>query len=458
MKFEKNILCIGAGYVGGPTMAMIAYKCPEYRVTVVDINPTRIAEWNSYELPIYEPRLDEIVRATRGKNLFFSTDIEGGIRDNDIIFVSVNTPTKTFGAGAGMAADLQYWEKTARQILQHSESSKVVIEKSTLPVKTALAMEKILNCTNSSISFDVLSNPEFLAEGSAMTDLENPDRILIGSRETQSGLKAREALVKIYANWVPREKIITSNIWSSELSKIVSNAFLAQRISSINAISALCEKTDADIAEVSKAVGMDSRIGSKFLNASIGFGGSCFTKDILNLVYLCQHYGLDEVAAYWTSVVRINQYQQERFIMNMLNTMFNTLADKKICLFGFAFKANTGDTRESPAIYIAKRLLEEKAEVIVTDPKALRNARTDMAGADGKVSFEEDPYRAAMGCHAIAVITEWDIYRNLDYQKIYDTMTKPASIYDGRNILDHKRCFDIGFNVYPMGKPPLTHF
>ena len=458
MKFEKNILCIGAGYVGGPTMAMIAYKCPEYRVTVVDINPTRIAEWNSDELPIYEPRLDEIVRATRGTNLFFSTDIEGGIRDNDIIFVSVNTPTKTFGAGAGMAADLQYWEKTARQILQHSESSKVVIEKSTLPVKTALAMEKILNCTNSSISFDVLSNPEFLAEGSAMTDLENPDRILIGSRETQSGLKARETLVKIYANWVSREKIITSNIWSSELSKIVSNAFLAQRISSINAISALCEKTDADIAEVSKAVGMDSRIGSKFLNASIGFGGSCFTKDILNLVYLCQHYGLDEVAAYWTSVVRINQYQQERFIMNMLNTMFNTLADKKICLFGFAFKANTGDTRESPAIYIAKRLLEEKAEVIVTDPKALRNARTDMAGADGKVSFEEDPYRAAMECHAIAVITEWDIYRNLDFQKIYDTMTKPASIYDGRNILDHKRCFDIGFNVYPMGKPPLTHF
>jgi UDPglucose 6-dehydrogenase len=458
MKFEKNILCIGAGYVGGPTMAMIAYKCPQYRVTVVDINPTRIAEWNSDELPIYELRLDEIVRATRGKNLFFSSDIEGSIRDNDIIFVSVNTPTKTFGAGAGMAADLQYWEKTARQILQYSESSKVVIEKSTLPVKTALAMEKILNCTNSIITFDVLSNPEFLAEGSAMNDLENPDRILIGSRETQSGLKARETLVDIYANWVPREKIVTSNIWSSELSKIVSNAFLAQRISSINAISALCEKTEADIAEVSKAVGMDSRIGSKFLNASIGFGGSCFKKDILNLVYLCQHYGLNEVATYWESVVRINHYQQERFIMNMLNSMFNTLADKKICLFGFAFKANTGDTRESPAIYIAKRLLEEKAEVIITDPKALRNAKADMADVDGKVSFEEDPYRAATGCHAIAVLTEWDIYRNLDFQKIYDTMTKPASIFDGRNILDHKRCFDIGFNVYPTGKPPLTHF
>jgi UDPglucose 6-dehydrogenase len=458
MKFEKNILCIGAGYVGGPTMAMIAHKCPQYRITVVDINATRIAEWNSDELPIYEPRLNEIVRAQRGINLFFSNDIEGGIRDNDIIFVSVNTPTKTFGAGAGMAADLQYWEKTARQILKHSESSKIVIEKSTLPVKTALAMEKILTSTDSFISFDVLSNPEFLAEGSAMNDLEYPDRILIGSRETDSGFRARDTLVEIYANWVSREKIITSNIWSSELSKIVSNAFLAQRISSINAISALCEKTDADITEVSKAVGMDSRIGSKFLNASIGFGGSCFKKDILNLVYLCRHYGLDEVAAYWESVVRINNYQQERFIMNMLNTMFNTLADKKICLFGFAFKANTGDTRESPAIYVAKRLLEEKAEVIITDPKALRNAKTDMAGVDGTISFEEDPYRAALGCHAIAVLTEWDIYRNLDYRKIYDAMIKPASIFDGRNILDHKRCFDIGFNVYPTGKPPLTHF
>jgi UDPglucose 6-dehydrogenase len=457
MKFKKNILCIGAGYVGGPTMAMIAYKCPRYRITVVDINPTRIAEWNSEELPIYEPGLDKLVRATSGKNLFFSTDIEGGIRDNDIIFVSVNTPTKTFGAGAGMAADLQYWEKTARQILQYSKSSKIVIEKSTLPVKTALAMENILRNTHS-VSFEILSNPEFLAEGSAVTDLENPDRILIGSRETESGLKARETLVEIYANWVPSEKIITSNIWSSELSKIVSNAFLAQRISSINAISALCEKTDADITEVSRAVGMDSRIGSKFLNASIGFGGSCFKKDILNLVYLCRHYGLNEVADYWESVVKINQYQQERFILNMLTAMFNTLTDKKICLFGFSFKANTGDTRESPAIFIARRLLEEKAEIVITDPKALRNARADLAGVNGKISFVEDPYMAAEECHAIALLTEWEIYRNLDFQKIYITMAKPASIFDGRNILDHKRCFDIGFNVYPTGKPPLTHF
>jgi UDPglucose 6-dehydrogenase len=457
MKFKKNILCIGAGYVGGPTMAIIAYKCPQYRVTVVDINPIRIAEWNSDDLPIYEPGLDEIVHATRGKNLFFSTDIAGGIRDNEIIFVSVNTPTKTFGAGAGMAADLQYWEKTARQILQYSQSSKVVIEKSTLPVKTALAMEKILNYTKSSVSFDVLSNPEFLAEGSAIKDLENPDRILIGCRETESGLAARENLVEIYANWVPKEKIITSNIWSSELSKIVSNAFLAQRISSINAISALCEKTDADITEVSRAVGMDSRIGSKFLSASVGFGGSCFKKDILNLVYLCQHYGLHEVADYWESVVRINQYQQERFILNMLTTMFNTLAGKKICLFGFAFKANTGDTRESPAIYITRRLLEEKAEIIITDPKALKNAKADLTGMEGKFSFVEDPYKAVEGCHAIAVLTEWDLYRNLDFRKIFNTMTKPASIFDGRNIIDHKRCFDIGFNVYPTGKPALTH-
>jgi UDPglucose 6-dehydrogenase len=457
MKFKKNILCIGAGYVGGPTMAIIAYKCPQYMVTVVDINPIRIAEWNSDDLPIYEPGLDEIIRATRGKNLFFSTDIAGGIRDNDIIFVSVNTPTKTFGAGAGMAADLQYWEKTARQILQYSQSSKIVIEKSTLPVKTALAMEKILNYTKSSVSFDVLSNPEFLAEGSAIKDLENPDRILIGCRETESGLAARETLVEIYANWVPKEKIITSNIWSSELSKIVSNAFLAQRISSINAISALCEKTDADITEVSMAVGMDSRIGSKFLSASVGFGGSCFKKDILNLVYLCQHYGLNEVADYWEGVVIINQYQQERFILNMLTTMFNTLAGKKICLFGFAFKANTGDTRESPAIYITRRLLEEKAEIIITDPKALKNAKADLTGMEGKFSFVEDPYKAVDGCHAIAVLTEWDLYRNLDFRKIFNTMTKPASIFDGRNIIDHKRCFDIGFNVYPTGKPALTH-
>ena len=458
MTFEKKILCIGAGYVGGPTMAMIAYKCPQCRVTVVDINPERIAAWNSDDLPIYEPGLDKLIKATRGKNLFFSTDIETGIRENDIIFVSVNTPTKTFGLGAGMAADLQYWEKTARQILEFSESSKIVIEKSTLPVKTALAMERILNCRENGICFDVLSNPEFLAEGSAIHDLEQPDRILIGSRETERGLEARKALVEIYAGWVPREKILTSNIWSSELSKLVSNAFLAQRISSINAISALCEKAEADVTEVARAVGMDSRIGARFLNASVGFGGSCFQKDIMNLVYLCRYYNLEEIADYWERVVKINRYQQERFIRNMLGAMFNTLAGKKICLWGFAFKANTGDTRESPAIFIARRLLEERAEIVISDPQALKNARKDLAGLEGHISYVDDPTIAAKGCHAIAILTEWDLYRNLDFRKIYETMMQPAFIFDGRNILDHRACFAIGFNVFSIGKPPLTHF
>ena len=458
MEFEKKILCIGAGYVGGPTMAVIAHKCPQYKVTVVDINPTRIAEWNSDHLPIFEPGLDEIVKKTRGRNLFFSTDIEKGIRENDIIFVSVNTPTKEFGVGSGQAADLQYWEKTARKILECSESDKIIVEKSTLPVKTAQAMERILAPSPNGARFDVLSNPEFLAEGTAIKDLLYPDRVLIGSRETEYGLMARDQLVEIYANWVPGERIITTNVWSSELSKLVANAFLAQRVSSINSISALCEKTDADISEVAIAVGMDSRLGNKFLNASVGFGGSCFKKDILNLVYLCQYYGLHEVADYWEGVIKINQYQQERFVLNMLNSMFNTLSGKKICLFGFAFKANTGDTRESPAIYIAKKLVEERAEVVITDPKALENARSDLEGVEGEVSYTEDSYEAANACHAIALMTEWDIYRKLDYEKIYHRMAKPAFIFDGRNILEHKRLFEIGFNVFPIGKPPLTHF
>ncbi|MDO9585405.1 MAG: nucleotide sugar dehydrogenase [Syntrophales bacterium] len=458
MKVKKNILCIGAGYVGGPSMAVLAQKCPHCRVTVVDIDAKRIAAWNSDSLPIYEPGLADVVLQTRGRNLFFSTDIERGIRENDIIFVSVNTPAKTFGVGAGMAADLHYWEKTARQILEHSQAPKIVVEKSTLPVRTALAMERILKSVPNDLNFEVLSNPEFMAEGTAIKDMEYPERVLIGSRETESGLKARDELVEIYAHWVPREKILTSNIWSSELSKLVANAFLAQRISSINAISALCEKTEADVAEVAKAVGMDSRIGPKFLQTSVGFGGSCFKKDILNLVYLCRHYGLEEVAAYWESVVRINEYQQERFILNMLQAMFNTLRDKRICLLGFAFKANTGDTRESPAIYIAKRLLEEKAELVISDPHALANARTDMEGVEGRISYEEDPYEAAKGCHAICTLTEWEQYRSLDFQNIFKDMVKPAFIFDGRNILDHQRCFDIGFNVYPLGKPPLTHY
>jgi len=458
MTFEKHILCIGAGYVGGPTMAMIAYKCPQYKVTVVDINPDRIAEWNSDTLPIYEPGLDEIVKARRGKNLFFSTEIETGIRESEIIFVSVNTPTKTFGAGAGMAADLQYWDKTARQIRTYATSNKIIVEKSTLPVKTAQAMKRILTCEDNGVRFDVLSNPEFLAEGTAIKDLEEPDRVLIGSTQSPHGLRARDVLVEIYANWVPKERIITSNIWSSELSKLVGNAFLAQRISSINSISALCEKADADIEEVARAVGMDSRVGSRFLNASVGFGGSCFKKDILNLVYLCRYYDLKEVADYWEGVVKINDYQKERFLLKMLDALFNTLADKKICLFGFAFKADTGDTRESPAIFVARRLIEEKARVVITDPKALKNARMDMEGVGGDIDYVEDPYAACEGCSAIAVMTEWQLFRTLDFERIYRTMARPAFIFDGRNILDHRQLFEIGFNVFPIGKPGLTHF
>jgi len=456
MKFKKKILGIGAGYVGAPTMAMIAYKCPDYKVTVVDINHERIAAWNSDHLPIYEPGLEEIITKTRGRNLFFSSDVEGQIRENDIIFVCVNTPTKTFGAGAGMAADLQYWEKTARQILDNAESSKIVVEKSTLPIKTALAMERILSSGKGKIKFDVLSSPEFMAEGTAVCDLEYPDRVLVGSRETKSGLAARAELVKIFSRWVPPEKIITSNVWSAELSKLVSNAFLAQRVSSINSISALCEKTDADISEVAYAVGMDTRIGAKFLKAGVGFGGSCFKKDILNLVYLCGYYGLPEVASYWESVVRMNEYQQNRFVATILNAMFNTLAGKKICILGFAFKADTGDTREKQAINITRKLLAEHAEVVISDPKALANARIDLADDGGKISFVENPYQAAAGCHALAVLTDWELYRKLDYRKIFNSMVKPAFLFDGRNIIDHHKCFEIGFNVFPIGKPALS--
>jgi len=458
MSFKKNILCIGAGYVGGPTMAMIAAKCPQYKVTVVDINQKRINEWNSDSLPIFEPGLHDLVKVARDRNLFFSTEVEKGIREADIIFVSVNTPTKTFGQGAGMAADLQYWEKTARQILANSDHDKIIVEKSTLPIRTAMAMERILNGGTGNLRFEVLSNPEFLAEGSAIKDLENPDRVLIGSRETDHGLKARKELVEIYANWVPREKIIESNVWSAELSKLTANAFLAQRVSSINSLSALCEVTEADIEEVAYAVGTDSRIGNKFLKASVGFGGSCFKKDILNLVYICQSYGLNEVADYWESVVLLNEWQEKRFVFNMLSNMFNTVAGKKIAVLGFAFKANTGDTRESPAINITRWLLEERALVNVSDPEALGNARKDLNDIREGIEFIEDPYKAAEGTHAIAILTEWDMYRKLDYKRILDSMAKPAFIFDGRNILNHKELFDMGFNVFAIGKAPLKHF
>ena len=453
-----NVLCIGAGFVGGPTMAVIAKHCSEHRIVVVDINAAKIAAWQSDHLPIYEPGLKEIVLSVRGKNLFFSTEIERHIAEAEIIFVSVNTPTKTFGQGAGKAADLQYWEKTARQIVESSSSSKVVVEKSTLPVRTAEAMERILNSNEKGLFFDVVSNPEFLAEGTAVEDMQNPNRVLVGGRQTPSGQKAIQAIVDIYAHWVPRERIITTNLWSSELSKLAANAFLAQRVSSINAIANLCEKTGADVAEVAHAIGTDSRIGPRFLQASVGFGGSCFKKDILNLVYLCEFYGLDEVAAYWEQVVRMNAYQQAGFVSKMVAAMFNTVANKRIALFGAAFKAHTSDTRESPALAVCRELLEEHARVVITDPYALESARADLHDVAAQVTFEPDPYAAARDAHAIAVATEWPQFAELDYAAIYETMVHPAFIFDGRNILDHKKLFEIGYNVYAVGKPPLTHF
>ncbi len=453
-----RITCIGAGYVGAPTMAVIAMKCPQYQVTVADINESRIAAWQTDDLPIYEPGLLEVVRAARGRNLFFTTDINAAIREADVIFVSVNTPTKTFGEGAGKAADLQYWERVARDILREATTSKIVIEKSTLPVKTAQTMETILNANGNGVHFEVISNPEFLAEGTAIKDLLEPDRILVGSRETPEGLKARQAIVDIYANWVPRERIVTSNVWSAELSKLVANAFLAQRISSINSISALCEKTEASVREVAHAVGLDSRIGPKFLNASVGFGGSCFKKDILNLVYICESYGLHEVAQYWESVLEMNEYQEHRFVRTMLRQMFNTIVGKRIALFGFAFKANTSDTRESPAICVARMLVEEKARVVISDPRALENARHDLAAIADHIEFTEDPYAAAQGAHAVAILTEWDLYRSLDWSAIYHSMAKPAFLFDGRNLLEHRHLYELGFNVLPVGSPPLKHF
>jgi len=457
-KFEKNLLCIGAGYVGGPTMAMIAHKCPQYKVTVVDVNPEKIAAWQTDDLPIYEPGLLELVKSSRGKNLYFSTDVDKGIKESEIIFISVNTPTKTFGEGAGKSADLQYWEKTARDILRAAKSDKIIVERSTLPVKTAIAMERILSLNDKGLKFEVVSNPEFLAEGTAIKDLEKPDRVLIGSKETKSGLKARKEIVDIYANWIPRDRLITSNQMSSELSKLAANSFLAQRISSINSLSALCEKVDADVNEVAHAIGKDSRIGDKFLNASVGFGGSCFKKDILNLAYLCETFGLYEVAAYWESIVRMNEYQTNRFVQTITKAMFNTVTNKRIALFGFAFKANTSDTRETAALYVTRKLMTEQAHVVISDPKAIKNAKIDLKEYGDDIEYQEDPYKAAKGAHAIAIITEWDLYKTLDYEKLYRSMEKPAFIFDGRNILDHEKLYKIGFEVHSIGKPALVHF
>jgi UDPglucose 6-dehydrogenase len=455
----KTILCIGAGYVGGPTMVVMAARCPEYRFLLADTNADRIRAWQTDQLPIYEPGLLPLLQTVRGRNLAFTTDIAGGIRAADLIFVSVNTPTKTFGQGAGMAADLQYWEKVAREILAHADRDKIVVEKSTLPVRTAEAMARILHSQGGQIRFEILSNPEFLAEGTAIRDLEKPDRVLVGGNtETEAGRHAIAELVALYRHWVPMDRILTTNVWSSELSKLVANAFLAQRISSINSISALAEVTGADVEEVARAVGMDGRIGPKFLRAGVGFGGSCFRKDILNLVYICRHYGLHDVAAYWEQVVQINEWQKARLVTQLVTALFNTVVDKRIAVLGFAFKADTGDTRESPAISICRQLLEERARLAIHDPAALANARQDLAGSNpDRVSFEPDPYAAAAGAHALLLLTDWELFRELDFERIFRQMAKPAFVFDGRNALDHRRLHAIGFNVYPVGKPPLTH-
>ncbi|WP_179338823.1 nucleotide sugar dehydrogenase [Winogradskyella ludwigii] len=459
MKITK-ICCIGAGYVGGPTMAIIAKKNPNIKVTIVDINAERIAAWNNEDvsqLPIYEPGLAEIVEETRGKNLFFTTEIDEAIKESEMIFISVNTPTKTYGIGKGMAADLKYVELCARNIAEVATTDKIIVEKSTLPVRTAQAIKSILHNTGSDVKFEILSNPEFLAEGTAIQDLLNPDRVLIGGESED----AIESLANVYGSWVPQERILRTNVWSSELSKLTANAFLAQRISSINAISELCEHTEANVNEVAKAIGMDSRIGSKFLNASIGFGGSCFQKDILNLVYIARSYGLTAVADYWEQVIILNDHQKRRFSNNLISTLYNTVSGKKIAMLGWAFKKDTNDTRESAAIYVADHLLNEQANIAVYDPKVTSkkvqadlnylNTRSEEENNDLVKSYE-DPYETSKDAHAIAIMTEWDEFKTYDWTKIFNQMKKPAFIFDGRNILDKEEMEAIGFEYSSIGK------
>lgn len=462
MRITK-ICCIGAGYVGGPTMAVIASKCPDIQVTVVDINAQRIAGWNDENLenlPVYEPGLSDIVAQSRNKNLFFSTDVDKAIDEAQMIFISVNTPTKTYGKGKGMAADLKYIELCARQIANVAKDDKIVVEKSTLPVRTAAAIANILHHTGNAVRFSILSNPEFLAEGTAVNDLLNPDRVLIGGEETPEGNTAMQLLSDIYGHWVPKDKILLTNVWSSELSKLTANAFLAQRVSSINAISALCEKTEANVEEVARAIGMDSRIGSKFLKSSVGFGGSCFQKDILNLVYISRSYGLDEVADYWEQVIIMNDYQKRRFADRIITTLYNTVSGKKIAFLGWAFKKDTNDTRESPAVYVADHLLNEEAEILVYDPKV----KADKIYADleylGTRTPEENKalvkpctnvYEACAGTHAVVILTEWDEFKDLDWHRIKNNMMQPAFLFDGRNILDKKKIKELGFQLFSIG-------
>ena len=460
----KNICCIGAGYVGGPTMSVIAQKCPEINVTVVDLNEKRIAAWNDENvenIPIYEPGLSAVVAEARGRNLFFSTDVDEAIDRADMIFISVNTPTKTYGIGKGMAADLKWIELCARQIARVATSDKIVVEKSTLPVRTAQALKNILENTGNGVNFQILSNPEFLAEGTAVDDLLNPDRVLIGGDiDTEKGREAMQALVDVYGHWVSNDHILTTNVWSSELSKLTANAFLAQRVSSINAMSELCEVTGADVNEVSKAVGMDSRIGAKFLKASVGFGGSCFQKDILNLVYIAKSFGLNEVADYWEQVIIMNDHQKRRFAANIVKTLYNTVSGKKIAMLGWAFKKDTNDTREAASIYVADYLLSEQAEIVVYDPKVTEEqiyADLDYLGSRTgeenrkSVKIVNTAKEACLDAHAVALMTEWDEFLDLDWEAIYEKMLKPAFLFDGRKLLNKKKMIDSGFKFYAIG-------
>jgi len=466
----KNICCIGAGYVGGPTMSVIALKCPDIKVTVVDLNEARINAWNDENLdnlPVYEPGLAEVVSKSRGKNLFFSTDIDTAINKSEMIFIAVNTPTKSYGEGKGMAADLKFVELCARQIARVAKNDKIIVEKSTLPVRTAETIQTILDSTGNGVKFEVLSNPEFLAEGTAIDDLFKADRVLIGGNQTPSGKKAIQVLVDVYSNWLSPKQILTTNVWSSELSKLTANAFLAQRISSINAMSALCEATEADVDEVAHAIGTDSRIGSKFLKASVGFGGSCFQKDILNLVYLCRFFNLPEVANYWEQVIKLNDYQKHRFAKKIITTLFNTVNGKKIAFLGWAFKKDTNDTRESAAIYVADHLLEDGANIHIYDPKVSESKiKADLVSlwelrgiSESRISqklahiFVHKDYNEALNnSHAIAILTEWDEFITYDWNSIYQNMYKPAFVFDGRNILDADVLNKIGFQFKGIGK------
>lgn len=466
MSGNKNIThicCIGAGYVGGPSCSVIALKCPDITVTVVDLSKERIDQWNSDTLPIFEPGLDEVVKQCRGKNLFFSTDIKKAILESQLIFVCVNTPTKTYGVGKGSAPDLRFIESAARMIASIAETNKIVVEKSTVPVKAAESVLDILRSNQkSSVKYQVLSNPEFLAEGTALNDLFNPDRVLVGGEQTDAGRQAIEDLCSVYERWVPRNKIISMNTWSSELSKLAANAFLAQRISSINSMSAICEATGADVSEVSHAIGMDSRIGPKFLTASLGFGGSCFQKDVLNLVYLCGSLNLPEVAAYWQQVVEMNEFQKRRFVNRLISALFNTVTNKKITLFGFAFKKDTADTRESASITVCKYLMEEGAKIHIYDPQVSAEQMMlelnypgvcpDSKKVEDLVTICKDPYVAADKAHCVVVCTEWDEFKGYDYSRIYDSMMKPAFLFDGRQLLDHQKLTSIGFHVEAIGK------